>query len=293
LIQDPNIFSSWVLYYSKFLTAYHGQGIDFWGMTVQNEPEFAAPWEACVYHPEQERDFLKNYLGPVIARDHPDVNIMIYDHNKDHVVTWAQTILSDPDAAKYVWGTAFHWYSGDAFDNVNQVHQLFPDKSLLASEACNCPMEMNNWAYGEAYGHDILGDLNNFANGWTDWNIVLDAQGGPNHLNNNCAAPIIADVDAQTINFQPAYYYMGHFSRYLLPGSVRLNVTVTGSNNIQATSFFYKDTTIVIVLNESDNTFSFKLAVADSPFGANVTLLAHSIVTLSFLRLCDGTECQL
>lgn len=96
------------------------------GLTVQNEPEFAAPWEACVYDPEvpvirikflrevqqQERDFVKNYLGPRLQQDHPNVTLMIYDHNKDHIVDWVKTIFSDPEAAKYVKGTGFHWYTG-------------------------------------------------------------------------------------------------------------------------------------------------------------------------------------
>jgi glucosylceramidase len=126
LIQTEDVFNAWALYYSKFIIAYQHEGIDFWGLTVQNEPEFAAPWEACVYNPQQEADFVKNYLGPSIKKQFPDLKIMIYDHNKDHIQNWASTIYSDLEAAKYVDGTAFHWYSGPQFENVEATHNMFP-----------------------------------------------------------------------------------------------------------------------------------------------------------------------
>lgn len=85
--------------------------------------------------PETERDFLKTYLGPQIKKNHPDLNILIYDRNKDHVVEWAETIYSDSDATQYVWGTAVHWYSGDDFPNLNTTHTLFPDRPILTTEA--------------------------------------------------------------------------------------------------------------------------------------------------------------
>ena len=101
--------STWALYFSKFISAYQEEGINMWGITVQNEPG-ACPefYEGMHFTPETERDYLKSYLGPQLSKDHPNLKILIYDHNKDHVVEWAQTIYSDPDAAKYVRGIAVH-----------------------------------------------------------------------------------------------------------------------------------------------------------------------------------------
>ena len=84
-----------------------------WAVTVQNEPEFPAPWEACSYTPKVEADFLAYHLGPQLAQDHPDVQIFMFDHNKDHVIAWANAILNETHpSSQYVSGTAYHWYAG-------------------------------------------------------------------------------------------------------------------------------------------------------------------------------------
>ena len=206
---------TWALYFSKFISTYNAEGINIWGVTIQNEP--------MNFTPETERDFLKDHLGPKLGSDHPNVKIPIYDHNKDHVVEWVQTILSDTEAAKYAWGTAIHWYSGDQFDNVQTAHNMFPQKLILASEATEV-RETNPanpvWGKGEHCAHDIIGDMNNWVVGFIDWNLILDMQGGPNHKgqdecegSDKCGsdAMLLADTDKQIIYPQAFYYYMGHF----------------------------------------------------------------------------------
>lgn len=104
---------AWALYFSKFLTAYKNLGLPLWAITVQNEPEFPAPWEACSYTPTTQKDFVANHLGPQLRTDHPDVKLFVFDHNKDHVNVWAEEMLNaSSDAAQYVDGTAYHWYAG-------------------------------------------------------------------------------------------------------------------------------------------------------------------------------------
>jgi len=284
LIPGANYSTSWALFFSKFFTAYANAGINFWGLTVQNEPEFAAPWEACVYDPDQELDFVRNYLGPRLQSDWPNIKIMIYDHNKNDVVTWAQTILSDPVASKYVWGTAVHWYTGPQFNNLATTHNLFPNKTILATEACNCPMSLNNWGYGENYGYDIIGDLNNWAVGWTDWNMLLDLQGGPNHLNNYCDAPVIADTNNQVLYYEPSYYYMGQISRFIVPGSVRVGVTLNGNaSGLSVTAFLRPDGNVaVVVMNNGNSNVGFTLQ--DGNNYAQYTSYAHSIVSFIYQK---------
>jgi glucosylceramidase len=169
------------------------------------------------------------------------VKIFGFDHNKDNVKEWADTLFSSNSTSKdYVDGIAFHWYSGACFDNVQSVYDSYPDKTLLPSEACYeltvldddaTPEEWlvgGTWSKGEGYGYDIIGDLNAGASGWTDWNILLDQEGGPNHVGNFCDAGAIADIasDEKALYLHPQYYYLGHFSKFVQAGSVRVESEV-------------------------------------------------------------------
>ena len=279
------VHASWALFYSKFIDAYKKEGINLWGLTVQNEPLFAAPWEACYYSAEDELNFLKSFLGPEIRYSHPDVKIYIFDHNKDEVYDFANTILSDPVARNYVDGTAFHWYAGDHFPNLDRLHQAHPDKLLLATEGCEGPgVILDDWSRGEHYGRDIMGDLQSYTTGWVDWNMVLDMQGGPNHLHNYCDAPVIVDQKKGDIHLQIPYYYMGHFSRFLPPGSIHLRMDTSQLSGVELVAFQLPSGDLSIVaLNLGDSTVTFTLVVpvAGKPYSAPITVPSHSIITLT------------
>ena len=136
----------------------------------------------------------------------------------------ARTVLSDPDAAKYVWGTGFHWYCGDHFENVQKVHDEFPDKQLIFTEGCQeGGPHIGSWDLGERYATSIINDLNRWTVAWIDWNLILNEQGGPNHVGNYCSAPIIVDTRSKDLLYQSSYYYIGHFSRFILPGDKIIN----------------------------------------------------------------------
>src|ERR1041385_4160135 len=228
----PEFYRAWALYYTNSIKGSGRAGVPIWGIRVQNEPMATQTWESCVYQATDERDFVKNYLGPALVEQGlRDVNLMVWDHNRDLIVQRAQTILDDPAAAKYVWGVAFHWYedwSGGTqmYDNVALVHRLYPTKHLLFTEGT--PANFDSTAYGrwslgeaygrsmihdfnsgtegwtdwnilldergEAYGRSMIHDFNSGTEGWTDWNILLDERGGPNHVGNFCFAPIHADT---------------------------------------------------------------------------------------------------
>ena len=210
-----------------------------------------------------------------------DVNIMLWDHNRGLMQQQAETTLSDPKAAKYVWGTAFHWYTGNHFENPDVVHDQFPNKGLLLTEACTYPFtteHMMDWSQGETYATSEINDLNHYSDGWTDWNLILNQQGGPNHVNNYCFSPVIADTSTGQVHFLSSYYYLGQVSKFVRPGAQR-DACTSDDDDLLATSFVNPDNSIAtVVLNASDNAKDVDIWIA----GRAVTMHSpvHSIETV-------------
>lgn len=278
----PEYRECWAKYYTRFIKAYRRENMDIWGITIQNEPAAVQTWDSCIYNAEAERDFLKDYLGPTMeSEDLKDVNILIWDHNRDIMLERAKTVLSDPAAAKYVWGTGFHWYQSEEFENVGSVHNHFPDKHLLFTEGCQeGGVHLGDWSTGERYGRNMIGDLNNWTEGYLDWNLVLNEQGGPNHVGNYCDAPIIADTNNDELHYNSSYYYIGHFSKYIQPEARRIEVQ-TEAEELQITAFENPDQSIaVVVMNEEDIAQSFVLK--DSNLQVELNIPAHAIQTLLY-----------
>ena len=182
----PEYRQAWANYFVRFIQAYENEGVPIWGITVQNEPMATQTWESMLYTAEEERDFLKDYLGPTMhAAGYADKKIIVWDHNRDMMLYRAQVILGDPEAAKYAWGLGFHWYETWAgfdpmFRNVAAVTEAFPDKPVLLTEAAVekfDPARYQHWPNAERYGTSMIHDLNNGAVGWTDWNMLLDEKG--------------------------------------------------------------------------------------------------------------------
>ena len=175
---------TWANYFAKYIKEYKQEGIDIKYVTVQNEPNAVQLWESCLYNPEEEIDFAVNYLYPTLRSNNLQTKILIWDHNKEKLFTRSKQELNTNKALEAVAGIAYHYYSGDHFENIALTHDTFPGKILLHTEGCtgyskfNPNEEIQN---GEIYGHDILGDLNAGSNGYIDWNLVLDNKGGPNH----------------------------------------------------------------------------------------------------------------
>lgn len=276
----PDYFSAWAMYYAKFIEAYEAAGVPIWGLTVQNEPAAVQIWDSCIYSAEEERDFVKNHLGPtLVAAGYGDKKLLIWDHNRDVMVQRAKRVLEDPEAAQYVWGTGFHWYVSEAFENVGKVHDLFPDKHLLFTEGCQeGGVHLNAWHTGERYARNMIGDFNNWCEGYLDWNIVLDERGGPNHVNNLCDAPIICDTQENTLIYNSSYYYIGHFSKYVQPGALRI-FSDSADESLGLVAFINPDKkTVIVLLNETDEQKSFGLKVKDRYL--QMVLEPHTIETL-------------
>jgi glucosylceramidase len=211
--------------------------------------------------------------------------LIAWDHNRDLLYHRANTILSDYEAARYVWGIGFHWYEnwhgGYTPENVKLVAEAYPEKQLLLTEACNFPFSwetFDEWHWGEKYGASMISDFNNGAVAWTDWNILLDETGGPNHVGNFCFAPVHADSRDGSLHFMNSYYYIGHFSKYIHPGAKRI---ACSSNRAQllTTAFQNPDGTIaVVVMNQGDTPVNYRMYLGNQ--AVETVSLPHSIVTL-------------
>jgi glucosylceramidase len=282
----PEFHQSWANYFVKFIKAYEAEGIPIWGLTVQNEPMATQTWESCIYTDVEERDFVKEYLGPTLEKNElGDKKIIAWDHNRDLIFQRTATMLNDPEAAKYIWGIGFHWYedwSGgkEMFENVHRVKESWSNTNLLFTEGCNGPFNfdrLDSWKLGERYGESMIHDFNAGAVGWTDWNILLDERGGPNHVNNFCFAPIHAGTQTGELIYTNSYYYIGHFSKFIKPDAKRVQVAPSRSNLI-ATAFLNPDGSLIVVtMNQTDSEVSFLLWIEGE--AAQAVSLPHSIST--------------
>ena len=285
----PEYYTNWATYYTKFIKAYEKEGMPIWGITIQNEPMANQRWESCIYTAEEERDFLKNHLGPIMEKEGlGDKKIIVWDHNRDLINDRANVIFNDPEAAKYVWGIGFHWYETWAggepmFENVRKVKESFPDVNLIFTEGCVESFDAAKfefWPNAERYGRSIINDFNSGTVAWTDWNILLDHKGGPNHVENFCFAPVHANTETNELIFTPSFYYLGHFSKFIRPDAKRIS-TATSRSVLSSTSFINKDNQMVtVVMNSTDNTITYNLLVDKKKVEINIP--AHAMQSLVY-----------
>ncbi|MDD4970183.1 MAG: glycoside hydrolase family 30 protein [Paludibacter sp.] len=275
----PQYQQAWANYYVKFIREYEKLGIPIWGLSVQNEPMAKQTWESCIFTATEEKNFVKNYLGPTLYKSGmEDKKVIVWDHNRDLMFQRANEILSDKDAAKYIWGTGFHWYedwkSGfQQFENVQKVNEAFPDKNLMFTEGCIGKFKynkINDWKHGEHYGESMIHDFNNGTVGWTDWNILLDEKGGPNHVNNFCFAPVHYNTKTGELIYNSEFYYIGHFSKFVKPGAKRISASSSRSY-LLTTAFQNTDGKIaVIVMNEHEKKEAFSVWIDGKSIETNL-----------------------
>ena len=285
----PEFYQSWAKYFTKFIKAYEQQGVPVWGITIQNEPMATQTWESCIFTAEEERDFLKNFLGPTMENEGlADKKIIVWDHNRDLMNHRADVIFSDPDASKYAWGMGFHWYESwsggeEMYNNVRKVKESYPDKNLLFTEGCAesfRPDGYQTWKNAERYGRSMINDFNNGTVGWTDWNILLDENGGPNHVGNFCFAPVHAITATGELIYTPSYYYLGHFSKFISPGAKRVS-TACSRSQLLSTSFINENGKMVtVVMNQSGKKINYKLYVGMDK--VDVVIPSRAIQTLVY-----------
>ena len=291
----PEYYDTWALFFSKYVDAYNAEGIDIWGFTVENEPHGNGEnWESMHYSPEEMTHFVQHFLGPKLEADGKgDLVILGYDQNREGIREWVDEMYKDEASSKYFDGTAVHWYEStyDYFPTELQyAHEKAPDKFLIQTEACvdaEVPVwqddkwywkkEATDWGYdwreaekkylhpkyapANRYARDIIGCLNNWVDGWVDWNMVLDTKGGPNWANNWCIAPVIVDTDKDEVYFTPLYYILAHFSKYIRPNAVVIDAQHS-DKDLMVTAAKNPDGTIaVVVFNEGMSLKNFELTL--------------------------------
>ena len=299
----PEYYDTWALFFSKYVDAYALEDIEIWGFTVENEPlGNDSNWESMHFSPEEMTDFVQNHLGPKLEEDGHNVKVLGYDQNREHLDEWVDEMFRTEASSKYFDGTAIHWYAStfEVFpDALQYAHSKAPDKYLIQSEACidaDVPKwkddawywakEATDWGWDWApedqkhlhpkyapvnrYARDIIGCLNNWVDGWIDWNMVLNKKGGPNWFENWCVAPVIVDEEKDEVYFTPLYYTMAHFSRFIRPGAIRIGFEKT-DDDLLATAAQNPDGSIaVVVFNEGNSKKEFELHLAEGTQGVSI-----------------------
>lgn len=253
-----NYKKRWSEYICKYIEEYRKRGYRVTKISLQNEPKAVQTWDSCIFTAEEQKEFLKNYMWPSLVKHHlEDVEVYIWDHNKERAFEWAETII-DNETQKMVAGVAFHWYSGDHFQALQMIKERFPQKKLLLSEACIEYRKFDACNYldnAQKYAHDMIGNFNNGMNTFLDWNLILDEQGGPNHAGNFCDAPFHFDRKKKQIKESNIFGYIWHFSHFLEPNSVRIGVS-TYTDKLEIAAFQSKSKIVFMVLNRTNERIS-------------------------------------
>ncbi|XP_058716246.1 lysosomal acid glucosylceramidase-like isoform X3 [Poecile atricapillus] len=228
---------TWANYFIKFLDEYAKHNVTFWAVTAQNEPLaglFTPPQAPTIaFTAAQQRDFIAQDLGPALAHSPHRTRLLMLDDQRIHLPHWAKVVLGNATAARYVAGLAVHWYLDAIVPpgcSLEATHKLFPDHFLLYTEACTgffmfrFAVSLGCWERGDHYSYSILTVMNHFVSGWTDWNLVLDLEGGPNWVKNFVDSPVIVDGSKDVFYKQPMFYHMGHFSKFIPEGSRRVGL---------------------------------------------------------------------
>lgn len=274
----PEYYGRWAACIAQYVQRYRDEGFDVRMVSVQNEPDAVQTWDSCIYSAEEEALFAGDYLAPALdAVGCGNVNIFVWDHNKEQLLHRARGSLNTPQGS-WISGLALHWYTGDHFDAVRLTAEQFPDKALYFTEGCVEYSRfggMSDLEKAEMYAHDIIGNLNAGIHGSLDWNLLLDKQGGPNHVGNFCEAPVMADGRGR-IERKGSYWYIGHFSRFIRPGAVRMELS-RWCAELETTAFQNPDGSLaVVLLNRSGK----PLPVWMDCFQTAFVLPAHTIATV-------------
>ncbi|XP_052738825.1 lysosomal acid glucosylceramidase-like [Bicyclus anynana] len=296
-------YQTYADFHLKFIELYSSAGIPIWAITTTNEPlngvlELSA-YNTLGWSLKNLGEWIFQNLGPTIRNSKfKDVKIITSDDQRLTIPYFVYMLLVlTPQAIDYIDGFGVHFYSDQVvppsvYESIN-INYEYGDKFIIATEACegSFPWETIKVAYGSwerafSYTLGIIQDLNYNFVGWMDWNLCLDTQGGPNWAGNYVDAAIIVDKSKQEFIKQPMFYAMGHFSKFIPRGSMRIQANETSycppSSNLYKTAFITPKNTIVVNLYNDDRARTINLQIENQQ--ATVHLEADSITTVEFLQ---------
>lgn len=209
-------YGAYAGYLARFVKAYEAEGIPIYAMTLQNEPGVnSAQYPSCRWSGEQQRDFIRDHVGPVFRQAGISPRIWCFDHNFNNL-PFPRAVLGDPEAAKYVEGTAFHLYEGRPAA-MSELHHEFPDKAIYFSEGS---------VYDVRGALQIISYFRNWARSYNAWVTVIDQDRKPNNGPHECdPTMIVIDSRAKALTYRFDYYMYGHFSRFVQRGAARIAST--------------------------------------------------------------------
>ncbi|WP_260986462.1 glycoside hydrolase family 30 beta sandwich domain-containing protein [Paenibacillus xylanexedens] len=265
---DPQVYEAYARYFVKYIEAYQKKGIPIYGITLQNEPEFTSDkYPSMSMGAEEQAMFIGDYLGPALKDAGLDTRIIAYDHNWDQAVEYTSKVLGDEQTSAYIDGSAFHCYAGDP-SAMSEVHDRFPDKHIYFTECSG-----GEWSpdFGENLSWQmsnlIIGAPRNWAKNVLLWNIALDPQGGPTNGGcENCRGVVTIDPERDEITRNVEYYALGHISRYVRPGAVRIDSSQE-QGKIENVAFRNPDGTMVLIAtNTGEVEVSFNVVMDGDSF---------------------------
>ena len=215
-VLQPEFYDVYASYLVRYVQGMRAHGIRIDALTPQNEPENPKNTPSMVMTAEQEAAFIGKHLGPALAAAGLKTRIVAFDHNCDHPI-YAETVLRDPDAARYTDGSGFHLYLGE-ITALTEVHEAFPQKNIYFTEQMVVPRQQDAPAAGiaEPVARLMIGAPENWSRNVLLWNLAADPQNGP-HTNDGgcpvCAGAITLDGDKVTRLV--GYYAAAHASKFV------------------------------------------------------------------------------
>ncbi len=280
-------YELWAKYYVKFLLSYKEAGVDVRYLTVQNEQEAVQTWDSCEYSPQEEAEFVRDYLARALKEAGlGDIKVLVWDHNKEGMYRRTKATLEAIGQEKeLIGGVAVHWYTGDHFGAIRAVRKAFPDKAIFFTEGC---VEFSRFSpsdevqMAEMYAHDMIGNFGAGVEAFFDWNLLLDEKGGPNHVGNYCAAPMMLQGEKATKRL--SYYYIGQLSRYVKPGA-RMMLTSCYCKDLEVVGFVNPDgEKVVVILNPTDKELPAAIRHNEGGQGGYQVMAPHSMATVLFSK---------
>ena len=252
----PEYYSSYAHYLVKYINAMKAQGIVIDAITIQNEPLHPGNVPSMYMEANDQAIFIKTALGPVFKSAGIKTKIIVYDHNADRP-DYPITILDDAAAKPYVDGSAFHLYAGK-ISALSKVHDAHPDKNVYFTE---------QWVGGPGkFDEDlkwhvstlIIGATRNWSRNVLEWNLAADPLYGP-HTVGGCVTCLGAITVSPAVTRNVAYYVIGHASKFVAPGSVRIASNITsGLENVAFLTPEGKKVLIVVNENEKPQQFNIR-----------------------------------